>query len=286
MKVNIIDTHIHIWDLERSAYEWLQGTPELLKRSYSIDEIEKDRQEAGVVAGVLVQADNTLEDTDLMLETARSKNWIKGVVGWVPLLEPEQTQRLLEERFLREKYFLGVRHLIHDEKDPEWLLQPRVIESLKILAANNIPYDVVGVLPVHIKTVLKVAEKVPELKMVLDHINQPPIASGEKFGVWGELMEAASQHQNLHIKISGLSVTAGRDIFSAENIKPYLGFALQQFGVSRCFCGGDWPVALLGGEYVPTWEIYKAVLGRLLMANEQNDVFYNNAVSFYGLDMN
>ena len=98
-----------------------------------------------------------MEDTDLMLETAYKTEWISGVVCWLPLMDTRATQQLLEERYLKEKYFKGVRHQIHDEKDPKWLLQPAVIESLKILAAHDIPYDVVAVLPAHIETAIEVA---------------------------------------------------------------------------------------------------------------------------------
>ncbi len=107
-------------------------------------------------------------------------------------MDVNATQRLLEERFLKEKYFKGVRHQVHDEKDPGWLLQPAVLESLDLLASYKIPYDVVGILPAHIKTVLLVAEKIPGLKMVFDHLNWPPLATKEKFGTWGELMKHCS----------------------------------------------------------------------------------------------
>ncbi len=283
--VPIIDTHIHIWDLQKSAYKWLNGVPALLNRTYLIDELEAQRNEAGVVAGVLVQADNTIADTELMLNAAHDNSWIKGVVAWLPLLQPEETERWLNEKFLAEKYFVGIRHLIHDEPDANWLLQPQVIESLKILAANQIPYDLVGVLPAHIKAALKVAELVPELKMVFDHINQPPIQTGERFGEWGSLMKAAALHENFHLKISGLGVTAGKEKFTLENIKPYIEFALNQFGEQRCFTGGDWPVTLLADSYANTWKIYKEALSSLLTETDLQKVFYDNAIKFYNLAM-
>ena len=281
--MNIIDTHIHIWDLKRSAYEWLKNAPELLNRSYSIDQIAEKRKEVGITGGVLVQADNCMEDTELMLETARNNEWIKGVVGWLPLMNPEETDRLLNEKFLKEKDFIGVRHLIHDEPDAAWLLQEPVIESLKILANNNVPYDLVGILPQHISTALKVAERVPELRMVFDHINQPPIQTGEKFGEWGRLMADAAKHNNFFIKISGLGGTAGKDKFTVDNIRPYVEFALNEFGVERCFTGGDWPVSLLAADYTTTWQFYNEVLSSLLSNEELEKVLFANAVEFYNL---
>jgi len=282
----IVDTHIHAWNLERAEYPWLQGDDSILNRTWRIEEIEEDRKDAGIVSGVLVQASSNLADTNLMLDIAYATDWINGVVGWLPLTNAKATWQLLEERFLNERYFKGVRHQIHDEKDHAWLLQPDVIESLKLLADHAIPYDVVGISPEHIETVLKVIEKVPEIRMVFDHLNGPPIPAGEKFGRWGDLMREAAQHTNLYAKISGLGTASGnfRDR-TEENIKPYVAFALQHFGSDRCFCGGDWPVSMLVDNYFQTWQTTKNIIRDLLPEAEQENVFYSNAIQFYNLQL-
>jgi L-fuconolactonase len=282
----IIDTHVHIWDLERSNYPWLKGDTSVLNRSYTLEELEAERKQTNVTAGILVQAAGNNEDTELILEAAKETNWIKGIVGWLPLMNPAVTRQLLEEKYHKEKYFKGVRHQVHDEKDPQWLLQPAVIESLQILAAHDIPYDIVGVLPMHIETAIKVAEQVPELRMVFDHLNQPPIANKEKFGQWGELMEAAAQHTKFYAKISGLGTASGNfSGWTNNDLHPYIAFALNHFGIERCFCGGDWPVSLLAGSYSKIWHSYDQILSGLLNEDEKRKVLYTNAVNFYGLLM-
>jgi L-fuconolactonase len=219
-----------------------------------------------------------------MLQVAADNEWIKGVVGWLPLTDTVATENALEEKYGKENYFKGVRHLIHDEQNPRWLLQPAVIESLRILAQKNIPFDVVGVSPQHIETVLEVSQKIPGLKMVFDHLNQPPIKSKEKFGRWGELMKEASQHKNFYAKISGLgTATSNLENWGAEDIKPYVAFVLEHFGTDRCFCGGDWPVSLLAGSYSKTWNCYKELIGDLVDADESDKIFYANAKQFYNL---
>ena len=284
--MRIIDTHVHIWDLEKAQYPWLQGDRSILNRTWRIEEIENDRKEAGVSAGVLVQASGSIEDTELMLETAYKTDWIYGVVGWLPLKDAKTTQRLLEERFLKEKNFKGVRHQIHDEKDTRWLLQPAVIESLKLLASFDIPYDVVGILPLHIETVLEVADRIPGLRMVFDHLNWPPIPTKEKFGKWGELMKIAAQHKNLYAKISGLGTASGNfQDRTLEDIKPYVEFVLQHLGSERCFCGGDWPVSMLANNYIETWEITKDILNDMLTDEEKDNVLFSNANKFYKLGL-
>jgi L-fuconolactonase len=284
MKRKIIDTHIHVWNFDKAEYDWLKNDTSILKRTYHIEEIEEERIALGITAGVLVQATNNVEDTDWMLEVAEKTDWIKGVVGWLPLMNPEETDRLLNDIYLKNNYYKGIRHLIHDEPNADWLLQDTVIESLKILAKNNLPFDVVGVLPTHIETVLKVANKVPNLKMIFDHLNQPPIATKEKFGRWGDLMKEAANHENFYAKISGLGTTAKNlEGWGAEEIKPYVAFALDQFGEDRCLCGGDWPVSLLAGSYTKTWSAYIDVLCNLLNDPQQEKVFYKNAMNFYKL---
>ena len=284
--MKIIDTHVHIWDLEKVEYPWLKGDTSILNRTWKIEEIEKERKEAGITAGVLVQASGNLEDTELMLETACRTDWICGVVGWLPLMDPKATQQLLEEKFLKERYFKGVRHQVHDEADARWLLQPEVIKSLKILSSHGIPYDVVGIKPDHIDTVLQVAKKIPGLKMVFDHLNWPPIPQQERFGRWGELMKAASRHKNLYAKISGLGTASGSfENRTADDIKPYVEFVLQQFGTDRCFCGGDWPVSMLANNYIQTWQIIKDILNGLLNEVEKDNILFSNANKFYNLGL-
>jgi len=280
----IIDTHIHVWNFDKAAYAWLEGNTTILNRTYDIAELETERIAAGITEGILVQAANNTSDTTWMLQVAANTEWIKGVVGWLPLQDPAATARLIEEKYATEKYFKGVRHLIHDEPDPKWLLQPEVIESLKMLAEKSIPYDVVGILPQHIETVLEVAQQIPGLKIVFDHLNQPPIQSKAQFGAWGELMENAAGHKNFYAKISGLGTASGNfDNWSGEDIKPYLSFVLEHFGSERCFCGGDWPVSLLAGSYTKAWMIYRSVINELVSEADSEKIFYNNAEQFYNL---
>jgi L-fuconolactonase len=280
MTERIIDTHLHVWNFDKADYSWLEGDTSILNRTFHFEEIEEEQKKVGVTETVLVQSANNFEDTDWMLEVAERKETVVGVVGWLPLLETSATQKALE-KYRRKKYFKGMRHLIHDEPDAKWLLQEPVIESLTMLASYHLPFDVVGVLPQHIETVLAVAEKVPTLKMVFDHLNHPPIAAKETFGRWGELMQEAAKRPNFYAKISGLGTVTKKTAWTAEDLKPYVAFVLDNFGEDRCFCGGDWPVSLLAGSYVHTWTVYKEVLSSLLNESQRKKVYADNAISFY-----
>ena len=284
MDAHIIDTHIHIWNLQKGRYDWLKNDTSILHQNYAIADLESSREVAGVTGGVLVQAANNFEDTDAMLEIAAATPWIYGVVGWLPLNDPAKTEKLLSEKYLKNIYFKGVRHLIHDEPDEKWLLQQPVIESLRFLAAQNVPYDFVGIHAGHIRTALKVWEKVPELKMVFDHMNRPPDAIKKEYTDWSSLMKEAAKNQNYFAKISGLGkVPEGSERWSDDYIKPHIVFALEHFGADRCMCGGNWPVSLLKENYVAIWKSYKSIITSLLDDAGKEKLLAKNAVKFYNL---
>ncbi|HEY2349610.1 MAG TPA: amidohydrolase family protein [Puia sp.] len=287
MNHKIIDTHVHIWDLEHIHYPWLDGDETILNRSYAVEELEPARKEAGVTYGVFVQAEDSYADADYMLAMCDRHPWMIGAVCWLPLLDPAALEKVLSEKYLKNKYFKGVRHLIHFDPNTKWMLQEPVLESLAILVKHNIPYDVVGIINEHLETALKVAEKVPELRMVIDHLNQPPISTNERFGRWGELMREVAKHKNFYAKISGLGTVTKKKQgeWGEDDLKPYVEFALEQFGEDRCFCGGDWPVSLLADGYANTWRRYVSLLEKLLNSKAQEKVFYKNARQFYNLDL-
>jgi L-fuconolactonase len=278
------DTHIHIWDFDKAEYLWLKNNTSILNRVYAIEDLETERKEQGITAGILVQAANNFEDTDWMLEIAGKTDWIKGVVGWLPLTDPEATATAWTGKYAKNRYFKGVRHLIHDEADPRWLLQDSVIESLKLLAEYGLSYDVVGVTTQHIKTLLELVEKVPRLQLVLDHLNQPPIAAGENLGEWGSLIKAAAQHKNIYAKISGLGTASGNFTgWTANDLRPAVELVIGCFGTDRCFCGGDWPVSLLAGGYAKTWQAYKELIHALVADKDREKIYRLNAETFYRL---
>ena len=198
----IIDTHQHLWDLDRVAYPWLVPEFGPIARTFVPADLEPQLGPAGVTHTVLVQAANSYADTEYMFEQAALHSYVAGVVGWVPLLYPDVAGRAIE-RFSANPKFVGMRHLIHNEADSHWLLQDRVIEGLKLLAQHNLTFDVVATTHEHLECIPAVSERVPDLRMVIDHLGQPPIQSGT-LGQWGEDVRIAAQNPNVFAKISGL----------------------------------------------------------------------------------
>ncbi len=279
----IIDTHQHLWDLERVAYSWL--TPDFgpIARTYTAAELEPQLAAAGVSHTVLVQSANSYADTEYMFEQAAIYPWIAGVVGWVPLLYPDVAGRVLA-RFTANPLFRGIRHLIHNEADPRWLLQDRVIEGLGLLAARGLTFDVVATLSEHMACIPIVGERVPGLKMVIDHLGQPPISTG-RLGRWGEEIRIAAENPNVYAKISGLGTASGKpETWSADDVRPYIDHVLRVFGPERCMFGGDWPVSVLAGGYVKAWSVYREIVAGW-SADVQAQVCNGTARAFYGLSL-
>lgn len=277
----VIDAHQHFWNLEKLSYPWL--TPDLtpIYRTFEPPDLEPLLRAAGVDRTVLVQAANSYEDTDAMLARADAYPWIAAVVGWVPLNRPDEAAAAVE-RYRAHRAFAGVRHLIHDDPDPDWVVQDSVIEGLRILAAADLTFDLVGVLPRHLEHVVTLAERVPGLRIVIDHLNKPLIKDGG-WEPWATLLARAAEPPAVYAKISGLNTAADREQWTAADLRPYVEHAIEVFGPRRLMFGSDWPVANLAGDYAKVWRETNAVLADLAEP-DRAAVFGGTARDFYRID--
>ena len=282
MTTPIIDCHQHLWDLSKVEYSWLVPAYGPLYRTYLAPELEPQIKEAGVTATIMVQSANSYADTVYMLDQADVYTWMIGVVGWTNLLDPADTAKAIE-RFSQNRHFRGVRHLIHEEPDPHWLLQPAVWESLSLLAEAGYTFDVVATKHEHLECLPTVSEQVPGLRMVLDHLAQPPFQAGE-LGQWGEDMRMLAANPNIYAKISGLGTASGNwDGWTADSVRTVVHWTIDLFGTQRCMLGGDWPVSVLAGGYVKAFTAYKQLLAERSQA-DQEQISYKTAMAFYGVN--
>jgi L-fuconolactonase len=254
-----VDGHQHFWDPVRSPLPWLTEEHAAIARAFEPAELEPQLKDAGVEATILVQSACHDADTDAMLERAREHDWITAVVGWVPLLDPARAANRLDE-LASEPKLRGIRHLIHDEPDPHWILQPPVLESLGVLEERGLVLELPAVFPRHVGDVPELARSFPRLTIVIDHLGKPPIAR-DGFDEWARQLAAAAAYPNVAAKISGLNTALERPDWSAEDLLPSIEVAVEAFGPERLLCGSDWPVSLLnGGDYGRVWrETRKAV---------------------------
>ena len=251
MGASKIDTHQHFWNLNKVAYSWLSPTFGPIYATFGPRDLQPQLKAAGIDKTVLVQSANSYEDTVSMLTQAEDYDWIGAVIGWVPLLDPDQARKDLE-RYSKHPKFRGIRHLIHDEPDPDWVVQPKVFEGLRVLAEFGMIFEVVAVFPNHLKHVPALAERVPGLTLVIDHLAKPPIKD-KQMGAWAEQLAAAARYPNVYAKVSGLNTAADWENWSAADLKPYIDLAIDQFSANRLMVGSDCPVCILAGDYAKVW---------------------------------
>ncbi|MCY3952134.1 MAG: amidohydrolase family protein [bacterium] len=281
----LIDTHLHQWDLGQCPYDWLDADlPPVfhqLRRTFLVDEAREHIEATGVTEAVLVQAENSLADTEAMLAVSAADNRVVAVVGWIDLLDPEGAPAALDA--LQDAGpVVGIRHLIHDEPDPDWVLQPAVIESLGVLAQHGMAYDFVGVQLRHLEHVPTLATAVGDLRIVIDHLNKPPVGTDD-FPRWAELMRAAASFPNVFAKVSGLHNVTPHADWTPDDLRGAFDVALESFGSSRLMFGSDWPVCNVGGGYRRQAEAFEWLIGPL-DAEDTEDLRWRSACRAYGLD--
>ncbi|MCL8025497.1 amidohydrolase family protein [Nocardioides bruguierae] len=278
----IIDAHQHVWDLTRAPYPWLGPHVPQWNRTFTFEELAPALARHGVGATVMVQSDDSDADTDLMLEVADRHPEVVGIVAYVPLERPAEAEARLAS-LRRDRRVVGVRNLIHDQPDPDWLLRPDVDEGLGVLAAAGVPFDLVAVLPQHLEHVAGVLERHPDLRIVVDHLAKPPIGQGEVEPWWSLIGEVAS-HPTVHAKVSGLYPGADMASWTPDSVLPFVERAVEVFGPTRLMYGGDWPISVAAGGYDRVVEGLVEVLGRLLDPAEVTRVLAGTAADFYRLD--
>ena len=255
-----VDAHQHFWNLDLVEYPWLTADYGPLRRNYEPPELAPQIAAAGIERTVLVQAADSYAETAYLLSLADRYEWIGAVTGWVPLLKPDEAADALD-RYLHHHRFRGVRHLIHTEPDPDWIIQERVIESLRVLARRKVLFEVVAVFPNHLVHVPTLAEQVPDLTIIIDHLAKPPIKD-RGWDSWATQLAAAARCPKVSAKISGLNTAAEWTSWTAHDLRPYIDFAIEQFGVDRLMFGSDWPVCILAGDYAKVWEETNRALDR------------------------
>ena len=276
----IVDAHHHFVDPERIAYHFLEHLPEL-RRLFGPDDLAPLLREAGVDRTVCVQADDSERETDFMLAQAARVDWVAGVVGWVPLVDPEATQRSVERHRADGSRLRGVRHPIHEEPDDDWAVSEPVLESLGILASHALAFDLSAFKPRHIEHAATFAERVPDLDVVICHMGMPRVERGE-WEPWAGRFAAAAQNPRCQVKISGMDMYLGG--CSAPRTQRYIDYALELFGPSRLIWASNWPVSLRGRGYSETLETARETL-RTCSAQELAEVLGGTANRVYRLGL-
>jgi L-fuconolactonase len=261
----------------------MTGVYEALNRRQGPSDLSPLMEEAGVTATVVVQARQELDETHLLLETAFQTEWIAGVVGWVDLTNGNVSETIAE---LRQgpngSKLVGLRHLVQDEPDPEWLLRDDVVGGLAAVAEAGLAYDLL-VKTRGLPAAVDVARRLPDLRFVLDHLGKPPIAS-RQFEPWATHVGELAVLPNVTCKISGLVTEADWMSWTPADLAPYVRTVVDLFGPDRLMFGSDWPVCTLAAGYSEVFTTTADILTDIV-GDDLAQVFGQCAIETYRLDL-
>jgi len=273
-----IDAHQHFWQLTRFHYAWMPEGESVLKRDYLPEDLGPILEEHRFDGCIAVQATTDPGEAQWLLHLAEANSFIKGAVVWTDLTSPGLHAEL--DILQQSLKFKGIRHPVHDEPDARWLLREDVLAGLMELARRDIPYDLL-LRPIHLPLVPLVADRVPNLRMVIDHIAKPPIVEGKLEG-WAQSLSEAAKLPQVFCKLSGMVTEANLQTWKAQDLQPFIAHTLKVFGPERCMFGSDWPVCRLAAGWKQVLAAFTQACGPLPQG-VRDQLLGETAIRFYGL---
>ena len=276
----IIDAHQHFWNPARDDYGWLPKNDAILNRIYSPEDLKPYLEKTGVSKTILIQAAPSIEETEYMLGIADATPFILAVVGWIDFESPEHLKQL--ERLAKHPKFVGVRPMIQDIEDINWMLRKDINWAFEALIDLNLTFDCLG-LPKHLENFHKILTRHPNLRAVIDHCMKPEIRnhSETNFNFWAEGMKKLAQNTRAYCKLSGI-VTESGSLLDIKQLQPYVNHILTEFGSDRIMWGSDWPVSSLRCSYEKWFHLANQLCDKI-DGFSKSKIFGETACRFYGL---
>jgi L-fuconolactonase len=275
----VLDAHAHLWRRDRTPQPWIDAvTMAPIDRDVWVDDLRALHTSTGISGSIVVQSSNTVGETvDLLAAASEPGSPILGVVGWIDLEADVEGQLEALASQPGGALLVGVRHLAHQDGDPEWLVRDSVHHGLEALADSGLVFDIV-VRPEQLPVAARAVAAHPRLRVVLDHLGKPPIAAGDLSAWMRDLGEIAA-HGSVSAKLSGLATEADWSRWSIDDLRPVTDAAIRLFGADRVMFGSDWPVVDLAGG-VPHW---LRTARELVDERHHHAVFGGTAASVYAL---
>jgi L-fuconolactonase len=274
-RVRSIDAHQHFWRVARGDYAWLTPAQGAIHRDFGPGDLAPILARHRIDATILVQAAPTVAETRFLLDLARETPFVAGVVGWAPLAAPDAADCIAQ--LSADAKLVGLRPMVQDEADDDWLLRPALRPAFDSMIAHDLVFDAL-VLPRHLSRLVRVLERHPSLRVVVDHGAKPRIRDGA-LAPWAAAMADVAAHPQVACKLSGL-VTEAKAEAGSETLRPYIETLLGLFGPSRLVWGSDWPVVELAGGYDRWHDLARDALSGLDAA-ARAAVFGGNAERIY-----
>lgn len=277
-----IDAHQHFWHPARGDYHWMPQDNDVLSRPYDPSHLRPEIARHGITNTVLVQAAATVTETDYLLGIADATSEVAGVVGWVDFENAGDAETLA--RLAKHPKFLGVRPMIQDIPDDDWMLRDNVQWGYRSVNDLDLTFDALG-FPRHLANFLTILTRYPDMRVVIDHCMKPPIRdhSEDTFRFWADGMARIAAETGAFCKLSGIVTEAAED-WTVADLRPYANHVLEAFGPNRVMWGSDWPVCRLHSEY-DRWQAAAEDLTQSLTNEECAQIFGRTAAAFYRLDV-
>ena len=274
-----IDSHQHFWKYNPAEHTWMTDAMQVLKQDFMPADLGPLLNQIGFDGCIAVQARQLIEETNWLLKLSDENDFIKGVVGWIDLRSPNISEVL--SGYVNQKKLVGVRHVVHDEADDNFMLQPAFQNGIAALKEFNLTYDLL-LFPKHIPVALQLVEKFPEQPFVLDH-SAKPFINKKEMSPWKEDLKELAKHPNVFCKLSGMVTEAKWNDWKEEDFKQYLDIVTESFGTNRIMIGSDWPVCTLSGNYSSTMHIVINYANQF--SKEISDgILGGNCINFYKRD--
>ena len=273
-----IDSHQHFWNYSPAEYGWITDALSVLKRDFTPNDLGIELTKKDYRGSIAVQARQSLAENDFLLDMANNHEQVLGVVGWVDLKSSDLIKQL--DKYAAQEQFVGVRHIVQDEKDPEFIIQKKFIEGVKQLTAYNLTYDIL-IYEKQLRITEEFVKQLPNHKLVVDHMAKPNIKA-KSFEEWKKGIEILAQYEQVSCKVSGLVTEADWQHWSKADFTPYLEIVLEAFGPDRLMIGSDWPVCTLAADYEKAIGISEDFFSSL-SNHEQNKILGENALNFYNI---
>lgn len=273
-----IDSHHHFWKYNKKEYGWMDERMARIRRDFLPADLKREIDRAGIDGVVSVQARQTVEETRFLLALAERREFIKGVVGWVPLIDPNVREAMAE--FSAQEKLKGYRHVLHDEQDDRYMMRDDFNSGVKAVTEAGLIYDIL-IFEKHLPQTIEFVDRHPHQVFVVDHIAKPRIRDGY-LSPWQSRINELARRENVYCKISGLAAEADWQNWTEAELKPYLDTVVEAFGPKRLMFGSDWPVCLLAVEYA-RWSRIVTEYVASLTAAEQSRILGGTAVEAYKL---
>jgi L-fuconolactonase len=273
----VIDSHHHLWRYNPRDYVWMSAEMGALRRDFLPADLAEVTRKAGVDGTVAVQARQMLEETDSLLEYAESNALIRGVVGWVPLVDAAVERDLA--RYAANPRLKAVRHVLHDELDDFYMLREDFNRGIALLPRFGLVYDIL-IFERHLPQTLQFVDRHPNQVFVVDHIAKPRIRE-RVVSPWRENIRELARRENVYAKISGMATEADWGAWTTDDLRPYFETMVEAFGPGRLMFGSDWPVLTLAGSYQRWVDTFTALIAPLA-AGERAAMCEGTASRAYG----